>query len=50
VQVLGWHIDTGAEERPLLIDVDTIAKVKPLDVTFEPRHIDPDALTDGAGA
>ena len=50
VQVLGWHINAGAEERPLLIDVDTIAKVKPLDVTFEPRHIDPDALTDGAGA
>lgn len=49
VQLLGWHVADGAEQRPLLVDVESIAKVTPLDVTFEPRPIDPDSLPADAG-
>ena len=48
VQLLGWHVADGTEQRPLLVDVESISKVKPLDVTFKPRPIDPDSLPDGA--
>ncbi|NBW86401.1 MAG: hypothetical protein EBR23_06130 [Planctomycetia bacterium] len=49
VQLLGWHIATGSGDRPILVDIDVIEKVMPLDVTFEPRPIDPDSLPGDAG-
>lgn len=45
VQLLGWDVTNGSDHRPLLVNVDAIEKVTPLDAAFEPRPIDPDSLS-----
>jgi len=44
VQLLGLDISTERGETPLVIDIDRIERITPLDVTFQPDAIDPAAL------
>lgn len=48
VSLLGFETATGSEPQPLLLDIERIRKIKPLDVTFEPPAIDVDAVVAGA--
>jgi len=46
VQLLAFPADATAEAKPLLLDIERIEKVNPLDVTFAPRPLDPDETAD----
>jgi len=47
IQLAAWEKNPGKADPPVVIDLDTITKVTPLDATFSPRPIDP--TTFGAG-
>jgi len=46
VQLVGFSTDASADGQPVLIDIERIGKVTPLDVTFVPRPLDPRHITD----
>lgn len=41
VQLFGFAANSDGDGRPVLLDIERIEKVKPLDVTFVPRPLDP---------
>lgn len=43
VELLGYPVGTADASQPILLDIARIQKVKPLDVTFVPRTIEPQA-------
>jgi predicted DNA-binding transcriptional regulator YafY len=47
VQLLGCEVAADGSDPPLLIDLERIEKVQPLDVTFAPPPIDPEAFRAG---
>lgn len=50
VQLLGFSAGTTSEGKPMLLDIERIEKVTPLDVTFVPRPLESDSsngTTDG---
>ena len=46
VQLVGFPTDASADGQPVLVDIERIGKVTPLDVTFVPRPLDPRHLPD----
>lgn len=44
VHLLGYTSAAETDAKPLLLDIDRIEKVTPLDVTFAPRAIDPQKI------
>jgi predicted DNA-binding transcriptional regulator YafY len=49
VQLLGLDVAPDRADPPVFIDIDRIDKVTPLDVTFTPPAIDPEALLAARG-
>jgi hypothetical protein len=49
VQLLGLDVAQDRADPPDYIDIDRIDKVTPLDVTFTPPAIDPEALLAARG-
>jgi predicted DNA-binding transcriptional regulator YafY len=46
VKLLGFPAGATDDVKPMLLDIERIEKVTPLDVTFVPRPIDPDLVSD----
>ena len=46
VQFVGFPTDASADGQPVLVDIERIGKVTPLDVTFVPRPLDPRHISD----
>lgn len=44
VQLLGFPADSSGDGQAVLLDIERIEKVTPLDVTFVPRSLDADSL------
>jgi predicted DNA-binding transcriptional regulator YafY len=45
IQLAAWEITQPEGDPPVLIDLDQIAKVTPLDTTFTPQPVDPERFT-----
>lgn len=48
IQLAAWDVTEPQHDPPVLIDLDQIAKVTPLDATFTPQPLDPDQFPNGA--
>lgn len=47
IQLAAWDVTQPQHDPPVLIDLDQIAKVTPLDATFKPQPIDPAEFQSG---
>ena len=45
IQLAAWDVTQPQHDPPVLIDLDEIAKVTPLDTTFSPQRLDPGQFT-----
>jgi hypothetical protein len=46
VQLLGFPAHSSSDDQPLLLDIERIEKVTPLDVTFVPRSLSTEFLNE----
>ena len=46
-RLAAWDVTQPQQDPPVLIDLDQIAKVTPLDATFTPQPIDVSVFKDG---
>lgn len=47
IHLAAWDVTQPQQDPPVLIDLDQIAKVTPLDATFTPQPLDPDVFQGG---